>query len=103
MHSSRHQLLDEALAMTRRMNALADEGEWQAVVELEPQRRTLLEQAFATREPVDETLAQRVREILALDKVLMARSLEVRDEVAGELGQFNRSRKASNVYRANAL
>lgn len=84
------------------MKELGDQGQWADVIELEPQRRAVLEQAFATRAPVDETLAQRVREILDLDKLLMERSLQVRDEVAAELGQFNKSRKASQAYRASA-
>lgn len=102
MPNSRQQLLDRALEMSRRMKELGDQGQWADVIELEPQRRAVLEQAFATRAPVDETLAQRVREILDLDKLLMERSLQVRDEVAAELGQFNKSRKASQAYRASA-
>lgn len=84
------------------MFSRAEEGEWIEVIELEKQRRHLLEQAFATREAVNERLASQIRELLDLDKVLMQMSLKVRDEVAGELGQFNRSRKASNAYRASA-
>lgn len=100
MAASRHQLLDDALAMSRRMAELGDAGDWEAVIELEPARRSLLEQAFATHAPVDELVADKVRAILALDKRLMAQSIEARDRIAAELGRANLGRKAANAYRA---
>jgi len=102
MQQDRYQLLDQALAMSQRMHEFGNEGRWAEVIELEPQRRALLEQAFATRAPVDEVLAVRVREILELDKHLMQRSLQARDQAADELGLFSKTRKASNAYRASA-
>ncbi len=102
MHEVRQQLLDQALAFSQEMCDLAEQGLWTEVIELEAQRRQVLERAFATRDPVTEDLAQRVRAILDLDKGLMELSLRLRDEVADELGQFNRSRKASTAYRASA-
>jgi len=102
MHEVRQQLLDQALTFSQQMCELAEQGDWSEVIQLEAQRRQVLERAFATREPVTEDLAQRVRAILDLDKGLMDLSLRLRDEAAVELGQFNRSRKASNAYRASA-
>jgi hypothetical protein len=102
MAGSRHQLLDDALAMSQRMAALGDDGDWEAVVELEPRRRELLEQAFATHVPADEFVAQRVRAILDLDKRLMAQSVEARERIAAELSQASKGRKATNAYEAAA-
>ena len=100
MMVSRHQLLDDALDMSRRMASLGDAGDWDAVIELEPERRTLLERAFATHAPADELVADRVRAILDLDKHLMARSIEARYLIAEELIQTNKGRKASNAYQS---
>ena len=100
MRGSRHQLLDDALAMSRRMAQLGDDGNWEAVIELEPQRRELLEEAFATHVPADEFVAQRVRAILDLDKRLMAQSVEARDRIAEELSRTSKGRKAANAYEA---
>jgi len=100
MMISRHQLLDDALNMSRRMASLGDAGDWDAVIELEPERRTLLEQAFATHAPADDVVADRVRAILDLDKRLMARSIEARDRIADELTQANKGRKATNAYQS---
>jgi hypothetical protein len=100
MTVSRHQLLDDALDMSRRMASLGDAGDWDAVIELEPERRTLLEQAFATHAPADDVVADRVRAILDLDKHLMARSIEARDRIADELSQTSKGRKAANAYQS---
>lgn len=100
MTGSRHQLLDDALAMSQRMAQLGDDGDWEAVIELEPQRRELLEQAFATHVPADEFVAQRVRAILDLDKRLMTQSVEARDRVAEELSRTSKGRRATSAYEA---
>lgn len=102
MSRQREQLFDEAVRQTHRMLALATEDAWQEVVALEAERRALLEQAFATREPLSESLAARVREILELDKVLMEASLRIRDEIGTELGRINRGRRGTEAYRASA-
>jgi hypothetical protein len=93
-------LLNDALDMSRRMAALGDDGDWDAVVALEPERRTLLEQAFATHAPADEIVADRVRAILDLDKRLMAQSIEARDRIADELSQTSKGRKATSAYQS---
>ena len=100
MRVSRLQLLDDALDMSRRMASLGDAGDWDAVIELEPERRTLLEQAFATHAPADEVVADRVRAILDLDRQLMARSIEARDRIAEQLSQASKGRKATNAYQS---
>ncbi len=100
MNLSRHQLLDDALAMSQRMTELGEAGDWDEVIALEPQRRQLLEQAFATHAPADEFVTERVRAILDLDKHLMARSVEARDQVAEEIGRAGRGRRATGAYSA---
>lgn len=100
MTLSRHRLLDDALEMSRRMAQLGDDGDWDAVIALEPERRSLLERAFSTHAPADEIIAERVRAILDLDKRLMARSIEARDRIADELGRASKGRKAANAYQS---
>ncbi|MCB1774595.1 MAG: flagellar protein FliT [Gammaproteobacteria bacterium] len=100
MADTRHQLLDEALALTERMARLGDGDDWQAVIELEPQRRQLLQRAFATQLPVDEIMAERVRTILDLDKHLMALTVAARDRIAGDISRSSKGRAAANAYRA---
>lgn len=100
MIPSRHQLLNDALEMSRRMASLGDVGDWDAVIELEPERRNLLEQAFSTHAPADELVAERVRAILDLDKRLMAQSVRARNRLADELSQSSKGRKAASAYQS---
>jgi hypothetical protein len=100
--ATRRQLLDQALILTREMADLGDSGDWEAVIDTESRRRRLLEQAFATRAPVDDDLARQVREILDIDQRLLEQSRRARDEVAGLLGQATRGRAAASAYRATA-
>lgn len=98
MTASRHQLLDDALAISERMIQFGDEGDWRAVIALETERRKLLEQAFATHVPLDEMVAERVRAILALDKQLMAKTVLARDGLATEISRASKGRKAATAY-----
>lgn len=100
MVPSRHRLLDDALAMSRRMAELGDAGDWDAVIALEPERRGLLQQAFATHAPVDALVSERVHAILDLDKRLMAQSIAARECIAAEIGLASKGRKATNAYHA---
>jgi hypothetical protein len=100
MPPSRHQLLNDALDISRRMACFGDAGDWDSVIELEPERRALLEQAFATHVPADELVAERVRAILDLDKRLVAQSIEARDRIAEELDKVGRGRKATSAYQS---
>jgi hypothetical protein len=100
MGPSRHRLLDDALDISRRMAQLGDADDWDAVIALEPERRRLLERAFATHTPADEFVTDRVRAILDLDKRLMARSIEARDRIAEELGRSSKGRRAAGAYQA---
>jgi len=97
---SRHRLLDDALDISRRMAELGNAGDWDAVITLEPERRALLEQAFATHAPADEIVTERVRAILDLDKRLMAQSIEARERIAEDLGHASKGRKATSAYHA---
>lgn len=74
-------------------------GDWDAVIELEPQRRSLLEEAFSTHAPIDELIADRVKAILDLDRRLMSHSVAARDQVAAEITRATKGRKAASAYQ----
>lgn len=97
----RWELLNQALQVTREMTTLGDAGEWVAVMEIEPRRRALLEQAFSSQSPADEQTIGCINEILALDKELMRLGEMVRGQLAGELGQMQKGRKGAQAYRSN--
>lgn len=97
--AQRQELLTQALAVTREMAALGDAGDWLAVVEIEPRRRALLEQAFDGQGAADEQTVARINEILSIDKELMRQGEEARSRIAGELGQMHKGRKGADAYR----
>jgi hypothetical protein len=98
--ASRHELVDLALAVTRQMAALGDAGDWEQVVALEIERRGLLEAAFTTRAQVDEDLAAKVRQLLAIDQELLASARQAQGQLADALTHSNRGRAAATAYRA---
>ncbi len=101
MDGGRDALLEQALDMTCRMLALAEQDQWQEVIGLEARRRGVLEQAFASMEPLNEAQAEQVRRILALDKGLIEASTRVRDQLGEALEQINRGNRANHAYQAN--
>jgi len=99
----RHQLLDQAVELSRQMAELGAGGDWQQVIALEGQRRTLLDQAFSETLPADEITAGQIHAILEADKRLMHVGVEARDEAATELTRIQRGRKVKRAYgRAGA-
>lgn len=98
--ASRHELVDQALALTREMAALGDAGDWEQVIALEIERRGLLEAAFTTRAQVDEDLAAKVRQLLAIDQELLKGAREAQGRLADALTHANRGRAATTAYRA---
>ena len=102
MNPPRAQLLEQALELTRRRLENARAGDWQPVICAEAERRLLLEQAFATRDLLDEALAAKVRQLLDLDRDLIEASTRARDELGGELGQITRGNRASQAYHAHS-
>ena len=100
MFTRRQQLLDQALQLSQRMAELGAAGEWQQVIELEPQRSAVLHSAFDVDAKADETTAQQVSAILAVDRRLMNLGVVARDQAAVELGQMQRGRKVKQAYRS---
>jgi hypothetical protein len=96
----RHQLLDQALQLSQRMNECGTAGDWAQVIELESRRSALLEQAFAESVPADESTARQIHAILSADKHLMSLGVEARNEAAAELASLQRGRKVQQAYHS---
>jgi hypothetical protein len=96
---ARHELLEQALLLSRQMGECGAEGRWQQVIELESARSDLLQQAFARRLPADEPTARQIHALLEADKYLMSLGVEARDAAAAELAQVQRGRKGQQAYR----
>lgn len=98
MGAQRQKFLEQALQLSRLMAQLGASGEWQQVIDLEAQRRVLLENAFRVAAQVDTATTQQIQAILAVDKQLLGLGIVARDETAAELCQLQRGRKVKQAY-----
>lgn len=94
--------LAQVLEMTRQMLAHADKGEWQAVTEIELERREDLVKCFSEPIPLgdSELVAEAVATLLHLNEELMARLKEARSTVLEQSLEFSRQRKAASSYQS---
>ncbi|ALP52667.1 hypothetical protein Tel_05615 [Candidatus Tenderia electrophaga] len=95
-------LLDE----TERMLALAQKGEWEALVALEAERGPRLEAYFDTlaaalREQYRDQLRRAIEYILNADKQIIALGEATKAEAVDSLRQSQSARKASAAYQRN--
>ncbi len=99
--SSRTRSLEGALRQTHDMLAAARGEDWDRLIELEAERGTAIECAFAPPVPVDEveTLLELARRILVADKELIALSRKGSAVFLDELRKITRGRRASEAYR----
>ncbi len=95
------ELIDETLFLTERMLACGQQGDWAQVIDLERERRARLGQLFAVDAAVDGATAQRLRDILDLDRRLIQLGAQVRDAVAAELSNAQLGRKVTRAYHSS--
>lgn len=88
------------LAMTHELLAQARAGDWSAALELQQQRRPLLESYFQSHpEPMDRhALADGIRVMLALDAEVARLASAQRDEVERESRASHLAGAAAQVY-----
>lgn len=84
------------LALSRAMVARAEAGEWEAVVDLEAERRTLLESGAA--EGAGEAF---LRELLALNEQLVASAAAARAESVRAISSVQTGARAVSAYNGN--
>lgn len=94
--------LARVLEMTRQMLAHADKGEWEAVTELELERREDLVKCFSEPIPLgdSELVAEAVATLLHLNEELMTRLKDARSSVLEKSLEFSRQRQAASSYQS---
>jgi len=90
------------LEMTRQMLAHAEKGNWQAVTDIELERREDLVQCFSGPIPLgdSELVAEAIATLLHLNEELMARLKEARATVLEQSVEFSKQRKAASSYES---
>ena len=100
---TRQQHWEAIVALSRRMQSLARDGEWDEVTALEMQRRGDLEAFFARQVTADEAMfvAEGIREVMDLDRETMARCAAAREEAGKQAGLVHQGRRAEAAYNSN--
>lgn len=88
---------------TDKLISLAEEGEWDALQELEKSRAILIDEFFKQKpSSKPEKLASFIQYLLDKNQILKQFSLSQRDSIAMELSKANRGHKAVKSYLETA-
>jgi len=84
---------------SKKLLLLAEEGDWEAVVELEHSRGLRIESLFKTPPAIDsQILGEGIQFILDKNKILAQFSHSQRDSLRMEMSKAGRANKAINKY-----
>ena len=93
------QQLQRIIDDTKRLLVLAEDGDWDAVVELEHSRGILIEALFKMPPAIEaKQLAEGIQFILDKNKILTQFSHSQRDSLRMEMSKAGRATKAINKY-----
>lgn len=93
------QQLQQILKDTQRLLLLAEEGDWDALVELENKRGLAIESLFKMPPAIDPALlAEGIRFIINKNKILSQTSRNRCDSLRMEMSKAGRAHKAINKY-----
>lgn len=95
---------DRLLELTRAMWTGARAGEWVTVIELEAERRALMDGVFRDQSAgaMDAQTEAAMREIVEMDRQTMDLLEQCRGEVGRQLRELASGRKARAAYAANS-
>ncbi|MDX1732800.1 MAG: flagellar protein FliT [Halioglobus sp.] len=94
--------LAQVLQMTRQMLAHAEQGDWEAVTEMERERRDDLVQCFSEPIPLGDSdlVAQAIATLLHLNEELMSKLKDAHSQMLDKSLEFNRSKEAISSYKS---
>lgn len=102
MVSDSQQLLS-ILADTEKLIELAEDGEWDAVVELENTRDVAVKKLFDSKPDIEPSkLAEGIQFILDKNSLLTKYSHSQRDSIRMEMSKAGHAHKAINAYLTSA-
>ena len=99
----RERQIERILELTRGARERAEEGDWEAAVALEGERRPLIREYFTSPLPMHGRVrvAAAIREILSSDAGLIALAAKGRNEAAEESRRMQHGRRAKAAYLAH--
>ena len=95
------QILDEILELTNNMRFQAVGSDWDSVRESEAQRRELIYACFPLSDPDSEAerAVEQIKQIMELDRSIMAMAAAAREELRSEFGKLKQGRQAARIYQ----
>ncbi|KXJ46660.1 MAG: flagellar protein FliT [Cycloclasticus sp.] len=97
------QKLLNIIADTKKLIELAEEGEWDTVVELENTRDIAIKKLFDSKPDIEPSkLAEGIQFVLDKNKILTKYSLSQRDSIRMEISNAGHAHKAINAYLTTA-
>ncbi len=100
MPQTRRQIIDQALALSREMLALASDNDWDALTAAAARRQSVMAAGFAA--PIPESLRtysiEAIEHIQHYDKQISALVESNRDQTQKTLTEFHRGQKAARSY-----
>lgn len=91
----------ELLELTGKMLEHARAGEWDAITQLDQQRRPLLEALFADATDIPESARAELERLQTMDREIMTLAAGVREQLQSDLGGLQAGRKMQRAYAAN--
>jgi hypothetical protein len=101
----RQEQLDVLVEVSRRIQACAGAGDWEAVNHLQEKSQQLAGELFAETIPaVDvQAVTEAVNEVLKINKCVMGMGVAAREVCLDEVGQLQQSRRAVKEYSSNTV
>lgn len=94
-----HQKLKIIIKDTDTLISLAEEGEWDRLIELEKKRSIKINSFFNGKPDIEPSqLAEGIQYILEKNKILKQYSLSQKDSIRMEMSKANHAHKAVNAY-----
>ena len=91
---------EQILELSREMRGLADEEEWERLLEKEIERRVAIGEFFAQPVSIEEApaVAAGIKALMEMDKEMLSLFEVAREEVAQKMGAMKTGRRMEDAY-----
>jgi len=95
------QQLNQAMDLTKQMQALAEKAEWDQIIELDKQRQGLFSQIFPLNNAnVSADFQQKLQYLIELNKQLEKFCASQKRDLQLQMQGLNKNKKAINAYQS---
>jgi hypothetical protein len=99
--SSADDKFDKALQLSRRIVQLADSGSWDEMQRLDQERKSVLEDLFATDTSELPDVKEKIEQIIRLNDQAMERCSKAKESLLSDQKKMKLGKQAITAYRDN--